>query len=153
YQGTRQRDGFDPNAGCLTAGTIPPQFSNNPDSRTADALASAFNGEPGLLGGVINSAADISPTALAVLNAQLPGGGFVVPAPQNTSTGNITLSSPCKYRDDQAVVDLDFYHTQKSHFAGKFFGMNSDRIGAFPNNQLGFTNMISVPGFPQEFTN
>ena len=152
YQGMRQRNGLD-NAGCLTSGTIPAQFTNSADSRNADALATAFNGEQGLLGGQINSAADISPTALAVLNAQLPGGGFVVPAPQNSDTGNVVLSSPCKYRDDQAIGDLDLYHTDKSHFAAKFFGMNSDQIGAFPNNQLGFTDMISVPGFPQEFIN
>lgn len=154
YQGTRERDGLDQDAGCLTSGLIPPQFTNDPASRTADALAANFNGEPGLLGGQINSASDISPTALAVLNAQLPGGSFVVPGPQNNSSQtNIVLSSPCKYRDDQVIGNLDLYHTEKSHFSGKFFGMNSDQIAAFPNNQLGFLNMISVPGFPQEFIN
>jgi hypothetical protein len=152
YQGTRERDGLDRDAGCLTAGLIPPQFTNVPGGRTADALGAAFNGEAGFLGGVITSAADISPTALAALNAQLPGGGLIIPGPQNGS-GSIVLSSPCKYRDDQVIGSLDFYHTEKSHFAGKFFGMNSDQIAAFPNNQLGFLNMVSVPGFPQEFIN
>jgi Carboxypeptidase regulatory-like domain len=152
YQGTRERDGLDQDAGCLSAGSIPPQFTNSADSRTADALAAAFNGEPGLLGGMINSAADISQTALAALNAQLPGGSLVIPGPQNAS-GSIVLSSPCKYRDDQAIVGLDFYHTDKSHFLGKFFGMNSDQNSAFPDNQLGFTDMVTVPGFPQEFIN
>ena len=153
YQGTRERDGLDQLAGCLTAGTIPPQLTDSAGSRTADALAAAFNGEQGLLGGQINSASDISPTALAVLNAQLPGGKLVVPAPQNSTTGNTVLSAACRYRDDQAIANLDFYHTDKSHFAGKFFGMNSDRIGAFPNNQLGLSGLITVPGFPQEFSN
>src|SRR5207249_6761719 len=153
YQGTRERDGLDQQAGCLTAGTIPPQFTNAADSRTAAALAAAFNGEQGLLGGQINSASDISPVALAVLNAQLPGGDFVVPAPQNSNTGNIVLSSACRYRDDQVIGNLDLYHTDKSHFAAKFFGMNSDRIGAFPNNQLGLSGVITVPGFPLEFIN
>jgi Carboxypeptidase regulatory-like domain len=152
YQGTRERDGLDNSGGCLSSGLIPPQFSNSPDSRSADALAQAFAGESGLLGGTVNSAADISPTALAVLNAQLSNGQFVVPAPQ-TSDGKITLSSPCAYRDDQFISNLDFYHTNKSHFAGKFFFMNSDQIGAFPQNQLGFTDAISVPGFPRKDIN
>ena len=155
YQGTRERDGLDQDAGCLTSGLIPPQFTNDPASRTADALAANFNGESSKLGlGVITSAANISATALAALNAQLPGGGFVIPGPQNNSSQtNIVLSSPCKYRDDQVIGNLDFYHTEKSHLSGKFFGMNSDQIAAFPNNQLGFFDMITVPGFPQEFIN
>jgi hypothetical protein len=153
YQGTRERDGLDSQEGCLTAGAIPPQFTNDPNSRTASSLATTFNGETGLFGGQINSASNISPIALAVLNARLPDGSFVVPAPQNNSTGNTVLSSACRYRDDQVIGNLDFYHGDKSHFAGKFFGMNSDRIGAFPNNQLGFDGMITVPGFPQEFIN
>jgi len=152
YQGTRERDGLDQQAGCLTSGTIPPQFTDA-NSRTATSLATTFNGEQGLLGGQINSASDISPIALAVLNAQLTDGKFVVPAPQNSRTGNTVLSAACKYRDDQVIGNLDFYHTDKSRLAAKFFGMNSDRIGAFPNNQLGLDGVITVPGFPLEFIN
>jgi outer membrane receptor protein involved in Fe transport len=152
YQGTRERDGLDNSVGCLSTGLIPPQFGNSPDKRTADALATTFQGEQGFFSGQINSAADISPTALAVLNAQLPNGQLVVPGSQDSS-GNITLSAACVYRDDQFVSNLDFYHTDKSHFSGKFFWMNSNSNGAFPQNQLGVTDAVSVPGFPRTFDN
>jgi hypothetical protein len=148
YQGTRERDGLD-NSGCLTTGSLPP-LSDDPTTRTAAALAAQFNGEPGLLGGVIASEADISPTALAVLNTQLGNGGFVVPAPQNA--GKSTFTSACAYRDDQFVSNLDLYQGQKSHVSGKFFFMNSDQNGAFPNSQL-LPDVVTVPGFPLTFTN
>lgn len=151
YQGTRERDGLDNSGGCLTRGFLPP-LTNAASGRTAAALAQAFNGELGLLGGQINSAADISPTALAVLNAQLSDGSFVVPAPQNAATGESSFSAPCAYTDDQFISNLDFYHTNKSHFSGKFFFMNSDQTGAFPNSQL-LPDVVTVPGFPQGFIN
>src|SRR5437016_74985 len=100
YQGTRERDGLD-SAGCLTTGNLPPGLMNSAGSRTAAALAQEFQNQSGLLGGTITSASDISPTALAALNAQLPNGNFLVPAPQNGSTGVSTFSSPCRYTEDQ----------------------------------------------------
>src|SRR5216684_287610 len=126
YQGTRERDGLDSAIGCLTTGFLPTGLTNTADSRTAAALAQEFQGQSGLFGGTVTSAADISPTALAALNAQLPGGSFLVPAAQNASTGASTFSSPCKYTEDQFVSNLDVYASDKSHFSGKFFFMNSD---------------------------
>jgi hypothetical protein len=151
YQGTRERDGLDNSGGCLTTGNLP-LLSGSAAGRTASALAQQFNGQSGILGGTINSAADISPTALAVLNAQLPGGGFMVPAPQNAATGQSTFSSSCAYTDDQFVSNLDFYHTEKSHLSGKFFFMNSNEAGAFPASQL-LPNVLTVPGFPRGYVN
>src|SRR5438270_1927873 len=152
YQGTREKDGLDNSGGCLTTGNLPLGLTNDASSRTAAALAQEFNGQSGILGGTINSAADISPTALAVLNAQLGNGSFVVPAPQNAATGQSTFTSPCAYRDDQFITNLDLYHSEKNQLAGKFFFMNSSQIGAFPGNQLG-VSAVTVPGFPQTFTN
>jgi len=150
YQGTRQRDGLDNTAGCLTTGSLPP-ISDDPASRTAASLAQQFNGQLTSIG-PITSAADISPMALAVLNAQLPNGQFVVPSPQNGATGVSTFTAACHYTDDQFISNLDTYQGQKSHLAGKFFFMNSDQTGAFPNSQL-LPNVVTVPGFPQGFTN
>ena len=152
YQGTRERDGLDNSGGCLTTGTLPLGLTNDASSRTAAALAQEFTGQSGVLGGTITSGADISPTALALLNAQLQNGSFVVPAPQNAATGQSTFTSPCAYRDDQFITNLDFYHSEKNQLSGKFFFMNSDQIGAFPSNQLG-VSAVTVAGFPQAFTN
>lgn len=152
YQGTRERDGLDSAIGCLTTGFLPSGLTNAASSRTATALAQEFQGQMGLLGGTVTSAANISPTALAVLNAQLPNGSFLVPPPQNAATGTSTLSAPCAYTEDQFVTDLDIYQTEKSHFAGKFFFMNSDQTAAFPGNQLGLV-AASLSGFPQPIPN
>ncbi len=152
YQGTRERDGLDSAIGCLTTGFLPPGLTNTADSRTADALAQEFQGQSGLIGGKVTSAADISPTALAALNAQLPGGNFLVPAAQNAVTGKSTFSSPCKYTEDQFVSDLDVYASDKSHFSGKFFFMNSDQTAPFPGNQFGVP-AASLAGFPQTIPN
>jgi Carboxypeptidase regulatory-like domain len=152
YQGTRERDGLDSTVGCLTTGFLPPGLTNEASSRTAAALAQEFQGQAGALGGTVTSAASISPAALAVLNAQLPNGNLLVPPPQNAATGTSTLSTPCAYTEDQFVNDLDIYQTQKSHFAGKFFFMNSDQTAPFPSNQFGLV-AASLSGFPQTIPN
>lgn len=142
YQGTREKDGLDVTGGCLSGGSLPVGLTNNASDRTAAALASTFG---------ISSPSSISATALAVLNAQLPSGQFVIPAPQSTN-GTATFSSPCPYTDDQFVSNLDVYQTEKSHFAGKFFFMDSTQTSAFPPNNIGLTT-VTVPGFPQQSTN
>jgi len=152
YQGTRERDGLDQNVGCLTTGFLPPGLTNDAGSRTAVALAQEFQGQMGLLGGTVTSASDISPTALATLNAKLSGGSLLVPAPQNGTTGQSTFSSPCHYSEDQFISNLDVYHTAKSHFAGKFFFLDSNQTALFPGNQLGVV-AASLPGFPQTIPN
>ena len=142
YQGTREKDGLDVSGGCLSGGSLPIGLTNNASDRTAAALASTFG---------ISSPSLISQTALSVLNAKLPNGQFVIPAPQSAN-GTTTFSSPCPYTDDQFVSNLDFYQTQKSHLSGKFFFMDSNQTSAFPGNNIGLTT-VTVPGFPQESTN
>ena len=150
YQGTRERDGLA--EGCLTTGFLPPAslLPDNANGRTAAALATAFNGQSGLFG-TITSAASISPTALAVLNAQF-GGNLAVPAAQNSNTGASTFSSPCQYTEDQFVSDVDLYHSERSRLSGKFFFMDSNQVSPFPGNQLGLV-AVSLAGFPQTTPN
>ena len=143
YQGTREKDGLDVNAGCLSGGSLPVGLTNNESDRTAAALAATFGiGDPAL----------IDPTALAVLNAKLPNGQFVIPAPQDPATGTTAFSSPCPYRDDQFVTNVDLYPGQKGHLSGKFFFMDSDTTSAFPGNNIGLTT-VTPPGFPQLSSN
>ena len=142
YQGTREKDGLDVTGGCLSGGTLPIGLTNNPSDRTAAALAGTFG---------VASPALISPTALAVLNAKLPNGQFVIPAPQSAD-GTTTFSSPCPYNENQFVTNLDYYQNQKSHFSGKFFFLDSDQTSAFPGNNIGLTT-VTVPGFPQTIAN
>lgn len=146
YQGTRQKDGLDPNS--LATGSLPVGLTSSASSRTAAALGSEFGGQAGIFGiPVANDGSNISPTALALLNAQTSS-GFVVPAPTNTTTGATTYSKPSIYNDDQFITDIDLYQGQKSHLSGKFFFMNSNQVGSLPPNQLG-QPAITVPGFSQ----
>jgi Carboxypeptidase regulatory-like domain len=142
YQGTREKDGLDVSGGCLSGGSLPIGLTNNASDRTAAALAATFG---------ISSSSLISPTALAVLNAKLPNGQFVIPGPQS-SNGTASFSSPCPYNEDQFVTDLDYYQSQKSHFSGRFFFMDSNQTSAFPGNNIGLTT-VTVPGFPQTIDN
>lgn len=142
YQGTRERDGLDVSGGCLSGGSLPIGLTNNPADRTATGLASTFG---------IGSASLISPTALAVLNAKLPNGQFVIPAPQSAN-GTTTFSSPCPYTENQFVTNLDYFQTPKSHFSGRFFFLDSNQTSAFPGNNIGLTT-VTVPGFPQTIQN
>ncbi len=139
YQGTREKDGLDVTGGCLSGGSLPIGLTNNASDRTAAALASTF-GVP-----------MIDPTALAVLNAQLPNGQFVIPAPQSAD-GTSAFSSPCPYIDNQFVSNLDFYQSETSHLSGKFFFLDSTQTSAFPGNNIGITT-VTVPGFPQSIDN
>ncbi|MGH9682907.1 MAG: carboxypeptidase regulatory-like domain-containing protein [Candidatus Acidiferrales bacterium] len=139
YQGTREKNGLSDS--CATGGNLPVGLTNNASSRTAAALAAEFG---------IPSAALISPTALAVLNAQLSGGGFVVPAPQ--TGGTAAFSSPCPYKDNQYLADVDYVQNEKSHFSAKFFLLDSTQTNTFAGNNIGLTT-VTVPGFPQTLKN
>jgi hypothetical protein len=139
YQGTREKDGL--SNGCLSGGPlVPPGLTNGASSRTAAALEAEYG------------VASIDPTALAVLNAQLPNGQFVIPAPENSTTGESTFSSPCPYTDNQAVGDVDWNKGDKSHLAVKFFSLDSNQAEDFPGNNIGLTT-VTVPGYPQAITN
>lgn len=145
YQGTRERDGL--GSGCLSSGTLPVGLTNSTSSRSAAALGKVFGGQAGLLGGVVASdGSNISPTALALLNAQGPN-GFVVPAPQNSATGETTFSTSCPYNDDQFITNLDWHPSSKSHVSGKFFFMNSNQSTTLPPGEPG---AMAVPDFPQK---
>ena len=152
YQGTRERDGL--GSGCLTTGELPVGLTNSASSRTAAALGAEFGGETGAYGGTVaTNGSNISPVALAVLNAQLSSGGFVVPAPQSSAAvNNTTFSSPCTYSENQFVTDIDWLVTADSHLSGKFFFDNSNEPTAFPPNQFG-EPALTVSEFPQSSVN
>jgi hypothetical protein len=146
YQGTRQKDGL--TSGCLTTGNLPVGLTNSASSRTPAALLSEFAGDPTFSGGAIGPGSTISPQAISVLNAQLPDGAFMIPAPQNPATGATIFSSPCTYNDDQYLGDIDWYTTAKSHLAFDFFWFNSRQVEEYPSNPFGLP-VFNSGGFPQ----
>jgi hypothetical protein len=98
---------------------------------------------------------NISPVALAVLNAKLSSGQFAVPSPQvalpNTGTdptnqfpvGQSTFSIPAHYREDQFSVNLDEALSSKNTLSERFFYSRAPTITAFSGS-----GTANVPGWP-----
>jgi Carboxypeptidase regulatory-like domain/TonB dependent receptor len=145
YQGTRQRNGLDPT--CLGSFFTPTQINDSNSSRTAAALGAAFANQPGALGPpVAPDGSNISPQAVALLNTKLASGTFLIPAPQNTTTGSSAVSAACPFTENQFETNLDFNQSEKSKWSGRFFWANNDQSNNFSMNAG--TGGGNVPGFP-----
>ncbi|MCI0626148.1 MAG: carboxypeptidase regulatory-like domain-containing protein, partial [Acidobacteria bacterium] len=149
YQGTRQINGVAP--GTLSSFRSP-AFTND---RSRAALGALFAGRPGFAGPgggdnvVRPDGSNISPQALALLNLKLPNGQFVIPTPQTVDGANPNpdargfsrFSVPGAFNEDQFIANVDFLHTSKSKFTGRFFAADSDRTITIPIPG-------NLPGFP-----
>ena len=150
YQGTRQFNGVAP--GCASAPSSPPLTND----RSATALGALFAGQRGLFqilyGGVGPAIAadgsNINPVALALLQAKLPNGQYVIPTPQTIdpskpfdSQGFSTIAVPCTFNETQYMINADYLHTAKSKFSARFFHAISDQDTTLPGS-------ISPPGSP-----
>jgi hypothetical protein len=129
YQGTRERNGASPNS--LTSSVLVAQGLT--DDRSPQTLLATFrplqsNGLP---------ATSINPVALALLNAKLPDGQFLIPTPQ--VDGHYSGSAISTYREDQFNTNVDYRITERNWLAAKFFFSNAPQFLA-----LGQAN---VPGF------
>ena len=143
YQGTRQRNGLDPD--CLGSFSTPPELTGLPD-RSAQSLGAAFANQPGVLGPpVAADGSNIVPQAVALLNATLPGGGLLIPSPQNPN-GTSSVSQACPFTETQFLANADYVQSDKITWPERFFWANNDDQRNFrPSAGTGGGN---VPGFP-----
>jgi hypothetical protein len=154
YQGTRQQNGLDEN--CSSSVILPVLT----DDRSPEGLAAAVGPETAFQGvdplGRNVDASNISPQGLALFNATLPNGQFLIPNPQQVITdpatglpeGCSTFSSPCRYNEDQFVTNLDWLHNAKSTFQGRFFFSNSQADFTMPSARAAGAG--SLPGSPSK---
>jgi len=112
------------------------------------AVANANFGATSFTNGVVgNAPGDISPVAMALLNAKLPNGQYIFPSanPNFTPTlnfpENVFLTQPAYFISDQAVADLDWLATPKDTVAFKYYYQHDPTTAPF-----GYS---SVEGFPQ----
>lgn len=92
---------------------------------------------------------NINPVALAVLNAKLPNGDFVVPSPQVPLTvtdsqlpiGRSTFAPPAHYRGDQFSISIDQHRASTDTLSGRFFYSRSTASTPFS------PNAADVPGW------
>jgi hypothetical protein len=132
YQGTRERNGASPNS--LTSSVlIAPGLTND---RSQANLLTTFRPRPSP---TAPPAASINPVALALLNARLPNGQFLIPTPQ--ADGHYSGSVVSSYREDQFNTNLDYRINEKNWLAVRFFFSNAPQFLALP---VGGAN---VPGF------
>lgn len=159
YQGTRQRNGLDPN--CSSSVTSPP-ITND---RSAAALGQLFAGQRGViqdaLGGVgpaiASDGSNINPVALALLQLKLANGQYAIPTPQTVdpskpfeSQGFSAFSVPCPYTEDQFMTNADWQISSKSKLEARFFFANSTTSFTLPQANIGGG---TAPGYPVALTN
>jgi hypothetical protein len=133
YQGTRERNGASLN-NSLTFPIIDPRLTDN--NRTAAGLATAF----GLTSAQINS------VSLALLQARLPSGQFVIPSAA-TASGLTPISDVSRFTENQYNANLDYTLSQKHTLSGKgFFASNPTVQSNYNFAGLGNGNQ-QLPGF------
>lgn len=133
YQGTRERNGASLN-NSLTFPIIDPRLTDN--NRTAAGLAAAFGLTP----------AQISPVSLALLQARLANGQFVIPSAA-TASGLTPLSGLSRFTEDQVNINLDYNLSQKHTISGKgFYASNPTTQSNYNFAGLGNGNQ-QLPGF------
>jgi len=132
YQGSRERNAASIINSISSNVLVAPGLT---DDRSASTLESTF-GVP-----------TIDPASLALLNAKLPNGQFVIPTPQ--ANGLFSGSSPSTFQEDQFNTNADFRLSNGNSLAVKFFFANTPQFLALPS----FRNTgPNVPGYGSGFT-
>jgi hypothetical protein len=135
YQGTRERNGASLINSVSSRILITPG-PNLTDDRSEQTLLRTF------------PVPAINPTALALLNARIPGGRFLTPTPQ--ANGRYSGSTPSSYREDQFNANVDYRINDKNTLAVKFFFYNAPQTLVLPSFLGGGPN---VPGFGNDQKN
>lgn len=144
YQGTRQINGLDSTVACLSTFITPPQLAGLPD-RSRATLGAAFAGQTSTLGNTVAAdGSNLSQEAVNLLNLKLTDGSYLIPAPQDASTGESSITRNCTYTADQFLTDIDYNQSERSKWSGRFFFENGSQNATLPQ---GFAPMVA--GFDQ----
>lgn len=145
YQGTRQINGLDATAACLSTFITPPELAGLTD-RSAASLGAAFAGETSPLTGqaIAADGSNLSPQAVALFNLKLTNGNYLIPAPQNKTTGQSSITQNCTYNDDQFILGADYEISSRSKLSASFFFDNGAQNATFPSSLAPM-----LPGFSQ----
>lgn len=142
FQGWKQTNGI--GATSLQSVYLP-LLSPSASGRTAAALGAEFAGQAGQQGGtkIAADGSNINPVALALLNATLPNGQFLIPSPQviqnpaNVDTGGFSsYSLPSTFSEYQLLGNLDWTPTPKQKFSERYFWARDYTYSAFSTTDL-----------------
>jgi hypothetical protein len=135
YQGARETNGASLINSISSNVLVAPGLT---DDRSQAALLGTFH--PALSGG--QAATVIDPAALALLNAKLPDGAYLIPTPG--SNGRFTTSSLSFFQEDQFNANFDYVPGPRDSFSAKLFFANTAQQLALPSFRGTGPN---VPGF------
>src|SRR5262249_31749553 len=127
YQGARERNAASITNSISSNVFVDPKLT---DDRSAATLESAYQ------------IASIHSASLALLNARLPDGQFLIPTPQ--ANGMYSASSPSSFQEDQFNTNADFRLSNRNSLSAKFFFANTSQFLALPSFRGTGPN---VPGF------
>ena len=132
YQGTRENNGASPNS--LTSSVS--IAAGLTDDRSQQNLLTIFRPRSSP---TAPPATSINPVALAMLNARLPNGQYLIPTPQ--PDGHYSGSATSYYDEDQFNANIDYRISERNSLAVRFFFSNAPQFLALP------TGSANVPGF------
>lgn len=142
YQGVRLADASDATKDV----TVPIGLTNDRSTQgIINALQTSY--------GVTIPASKISPVAMAMLNAKLPSGQFLIPSAQitnPTTAGNlgfdaVTQGPNATSNVDQGIANIDYVVSEKDRLTGKYYTQENPTVNPF--GAVG-----STLGFPQDLS-
>ena len=130
--------------------TVPSGLTDDRSVAGLDAAEESWAG-----GGTFNKAID--PIAMALMNAKLPDGSYLIPSAQNSNpyvygVPNVTLIGNSIMTADQANANLDWQINQKDRLSGKYFYQTApvtlpydfSQTGGFPVTQANGSQVAAI---------
>jgi hypothetical protein len=144
FQGTRQFNSTDASNHKFV---LLPPLTND---RSAAGLGATFAGDYGylgpLFGTILPDGSNIAPQALALFQAKLPNGQYVIPTPTSIdrsqpleTQGTAYLQSPGFFNENQWMVNGDYLASDRNKIAVRYFGALSN---------VEWTTLYQTEGFP-----
>jgi hypothetical protein len=152
YQGTRVKDQLN----GTQFDTVPLQLTNDRSAAGLAAVASAQSGS-------MVSASQIDPAAMAIMNAKVPNGQYLVPTPSITDASTalslgydaVINGPPATFTVDQFNGNIDYNFSATDRLAGKYFFQRNPTVTPFPpeGQLLGFPQTLKAGSQAISLTN
>ena len=131
--------------------TVPSGLTNDRTTAGLDAAAVSYQGGTGTYTKAID------PIAMALMNAKLPDGSFLIPSAQNSNpyvygVPNVTLVSNALMTSDQANGGVDWNVNSKDRLSTKYYYQNDpttlpydfSQTGGFPVTQNNGSQVVAI---------
>ncbi len=133
---------------------VPPHLT---DARDATSIANAVNTDfpcGGSEGPACITASQITPQALALLQAKAPGGGYFIPSAspnyldlQNQNADTVVQGPTSRFTADQVNGNIDYNFSSKDRLAAKYYFQRDPNQTPFAQSQLlGFPQTMKAGG-------